>query len=321
MKEIFSRAAVAGTLIIGFLSISGFVAELDWRLAWFSNPRVHFIVALIVAAIWFGFNQKHRWATAATLLALVNLAPILPLFMPSIAAGPIDSTASTVSIALLNTNHGAADLHVLQELEADLLFLQEVTPGLDAALPARLPTYSVLHSHPLSNTHGSAILVHSDAPVYLIESELIYLSEHSKRPIMTAALMVGTKEVQLLSLHTTRPQNQATDAGQQIEVDGAVQWSRTAQSNADTEVIIMGDFNMTPWSTRFWKLLRDGELLNSQRGFGLQNTWPSNIPLIFGIPIDHAVHSRGIQTLKRKVVRTNGTDHAILFVEFGFSSD
>ncbi|WP_156331431.1 endonuclease/exonuclease/phosphatase family protein [Planktothricoides sp. SR001] len=78
----------------------------------------------------------------------------------------------------------------------------------------------------------------------------------------------------LLSLHTIRSRSQDTSAYQEIEFSAAAQWSQR-QLKANREVIIIGDFNSTPWSDRFRQFVRrcsaprhmprSSDLINSQK--------------------------------------------------------
>ncbi|MCB0060965.1 MAG: endonuclease/exonuclease/phosphatase family protein [Caldilineaceae bacterium] len=188
----------------------------------------------------------------------------------------------------------------------------------------------------MSNTHGSAILVKRDAPIRESSAEVIHLPAESPRPLLTTYLILRGYGVRLLNLHLTRPANFWGDAFQKIELAALGFWRNPdlALGSSWREVaegyhvrslriengplIVAGDFNVTPWSPRFQRLLREARLKNSMRGFGMQNSWPSVLPLPLGIPIDHALHSPSLTTLDRKTVRVAGTDHAMLVVTFGF---
>lgn len=71
-------------------------------------------------------------------------------------------------------------------------------------------------------------------------------------------------------------------------------------------VMIFGDFNCSPWSYYFSRLLSDDGLQDSERGFGLQPSCPSPIPFI---PIDHCVTTTQFVTRERKICESVGPDH------------
>jgi endonuclease/exonuclease/phosphatase (EEP) superfamily protein YafD len=73
-------------------------------------------------------------------------------------------------------------------------------------------------------------------------------------------------------------------------------------------VILVGDLNTTPWSPAFKDLLQATGLQNSMKGFGIQPTWPTTIPL-FWIPLDHLLHSPDFHVKSRKTGPHVGSDH------------
>ncbi|MCB0188689.1 MAG: endonuclease/exonuclease/phosphatase family protein [Caldilineaceae bacterium] len=317
VAQLIDVPAALLSAVILTLSIGGYAADWHWRLAWYSNPRPHFVVAALLAGLWF-LLRRQRWGMAATLVTLLlNGLALAPIFLPQHQAVTPDNE-STFTLVHLNTDQGAATLSPLLTTGADLLLLQEVTPALAATLPQTLPDYTIIQSHPLTNTHGSATLLRKGSSLSVVGTETILLPAYATRPLLTAQLELHGHRIRLLNFHLTRPDDAWRDGFQQVELTTAAAWSRTRQQAERTEVIIAGDFNVTPWSTRFVRLLQTGDLQDSLRGFGLQNSWPTDLPLVAGIPIDHALHSAGMVTLDRKILPTTGSDHAALLVTFAF---
>jgi endonuclease/exonuclease/phosphatase (EEP) superfamily protein YafD len=100
-----------------------------------------------------------------------------------------------------------------------------------------------------------------------------------------------------------------------VEFDASANWSVRQQKEGKREVVVIGDFNSTPWSGRFREFLHQTDLRNSQRGFGLQPTWHASLPSPLMIAIDHCLHSKSIATVKRATGSNIGSDHLPLFVE------
>ncbi len=63
-------------------------------------------------------------------------------------------------------------------------------------------------------------------------------------------------------------------------------------------------------------------LLDSRRGFGVQRSWPTSMKVsILGtmrIPIDHALVSRDVKVLDRRVGPFIGSDHFPIMVDIAF---
>lgn len=73
-----------------------------------------------------------------------------------------------------------------------------------------------------------------------------------------------------------------------------------------------GRLNASPWSHGFSLVTRAG-LVNSQRGYGIQASWPVDKPLE-AIPVDHLVHSPELTTVDRHLGEPHGSGHHPLFV-------
>jgi endonuclease/exonuclease/phosphatase (EEP) superfamily protein YafD len=82
--------------------------------------------------------------------------------------------------------------------------------------------------------------------------------------------------------------------------------------------VVLGDLNASPWSTDF-RLLLDAGLLDSERGFGPQGTFPAGWAV--QLPIDHCLHDPALVTTAREVGADLGSDHRPLLVELALGED
>ncbi len=98
------------------------------------------------------------------------------------------------------------------------------------------------------------------------------------------------------------------------------QWSQAIQAQG-RQVVIIGDFNSTPWTRTFQSFLQQGHLVNSQQGYGAQSTWPAAWPSALRIAIDHCLHSDGLLTLSRSIGPPLDSDHRPLIVELQLLSE
>ena len=72
--------------------------------------------------------------------------------------------------------------------------------------------------------------------------------------------------------------------------------------------VVMGDLNVTLYSPAFRRFVRDGDLVDSRRGFGRMATW---MPVLgpAGLDLDHVLTSAGLATRSRRVGPAFGSDH------------
>ncbi|SFF05946.1 hypothetical protein SAMN02745121_06704 [Nannocystis exedens] len=79
----------------------------------------------------------------------------------------------------------------------------------------------------------------------------------------------------------------------------------------------VGDLNTSPFSAPLRRLLTDGGLVDSQRGFGLQASWPVG-PVFPRIAIDHCLHDPALVTAARALGPALGSDHLAVRVDLAW---
>jgi endonuclease/exonuclease/phosphatase (EEP) superfamily protein YafD len=101
---------------------------------------------------------------------------------------------------------------------------------------------------------------------------------------------------------------------QERQVEGLV----TLLADIDTPLLLVGDFNASPWGRLLPSLARQTDLEIAR---GLEGTWPAKAPWPLRIPIDHALTGRGLMLLDREVVRLPGSDHQALLLRVGLRDE
>lgn len=86
------------------------------------------------------------------------------------------------------------------------------------------------------------------------------------------------------------------------------QISQTAEESES--FIVLGDFNMTPWSPKFSTL--PGTRAGNPR---FSMTWPSIFPLL-GMNIDHIMFSEDLELVEYEILRSIGSDHYPVLARF-----
>lgn len=294
--RIFSRLIYALTLLVVVLSLAGSLAAFDWRLELLSHLRPLYVLAMLPGFL-LSLSLRQGWLAALFVVSLLlNFAALLPLYIaPEEQA--LATAGDEVRLTHFNLDRRARGheqaFAALRERGDEMLMLQEITPSLARQIVQQLPNYQVRLLYPHSGSGGSALLLKRGHDLHLDQVRLIALPEGSERRLISAHLRLGNDYVRLLGLHVMRSRNAETSQYQVLEFKAIADWAKTRQA-AGEAVLIIGDFNTTPWSQRFQQLLKDGDLHNGQRGFGLQGTWPawSGLPLL---PIDLCIHSKHLR--------------------------
>lgn len=271
---------------------------------------------ILIPAIIIGAISHQSWCFIWCVPLALNLALILPLFFTS---GQVQaSPKNALKILHANLDHDNQDttkaIEYIKSQKLDLVLLQEVTAKWLTAIETNLSQYQIIKSLPLENSQGWAMLlpIKSSQLFEILATQIIKLPAYSNRALLEIIIRWGNREVAILSFSVARPGESNFQA---VEFKEAAQWSLRQQKENKREVIVIGDFNSTPWSSRFRKFQQDSNLRNSQRGFGLQPTWQSGLPSVLMIAIDHCLHSQSITTTKRHIGSNIGSDHLPLVVE------
>ena len=296
-----------------------------WVFALMEHPRVQYSLILVIALFVSLFTTGKRidiWIFLCFIALSINLILISPLFIPvnqnsNQSLNNPEQTIRVIHATLDNKKPDATKaIEYLNKQKTDILFLLEVTPQSLTQLNKGLTNYRLLAAQPEYNSHGIAFFIpeESNKLIQLKTAGFISLPSYNNRALLKARISYNDREITLLCFHVISPRNTKTVAYQEIEFDALASWSQKIQ-NGKQDLIVIGDFNSTPWYGPFRELVSKSGLINSQRGFGIQTTWHSVLPPVLRIPIDHCLHSKSLTTIKRFVGDDIGSDHLPLFVE------
>ncbi len=132
----------------------------------------------------------------------------------------------------------------------------------------------------------------------------------SRLPSIVADVAIGAARFRTIVTHPIPPISGAATRSQEDQLDAIADQAREGA----TPVLLMGDFNATPWSRPFLRLLRRSGLSDSRAGFGVQASFPAG-PLLMRIPIDHLLASCSVGVSDRRIGRDVGSDHLPVIVD------
>lgn len=310
-----ARAIVFGALlllfvVVGAASLAGFFSNYCTPFELASHFRVVYVVVFLAAAITFVL-LKQKWAavTAATLV-VINLAPVVYLNVPiSIAQGdqggkPEDLNVLQFNLQGMKNQNYNRTLKVIAKVDPDIVGLSEITPVWGRVLEKNLTKYPYRVVEP----HQGGVSLFSKFPI--VESKVKYFGS-MKRPRVVAQVDVDGQKLDIVFIHPVTPLKARYLRNREL-VDVA-----TDAKNFKNPGIVFGDMNTTPWSGTFDKLLHDGGLLDSERGFGYQPTWNAKMRLSL-LPIDHLLFTPEFSVRERRVLGRVGSDHLPVFVKLAY---
>ena len=248
-------------------------------------------------------------AAGAALTAVVGTRAV-PSRRPP-AAGPV------LRVLTANLLLGRADAEAVVELtgrqRADVLFLQELTPGaavrlqragLDDLLPYRV-TQPMPHG-----ARGSGIYAR-----HPLRGGPPAAPGSAAR--CTARLDLPSGQcAQLACIHAASPKPPWSPAAT-ARWRGQLSTLPALPAPGDSALILAGDFNATLDHAQFRRLLRGGYTdAASQAGNGLVLTWgPQPGRTVALLAIDHVLTDRGCATLATSAHQLSGSDHRALYAE------
>jgi endonuclease/exonuclease/phosphatase (EEP) superfamily protein YafD len=303
-------ALVLGTCLF---SLAGHLGALDWRLDLASHFRPWYAAAAALALVLAAALGRRRLAAAAGVLLLAELWQVAPFWLarPSAAGEP---ALRLVHFNGLSSNPRKAEAVAwLAGTGADVVVVQEVDADWSAALRA-MPDHVALESAPRADNFGMTLLVRHDFKDRVVRTWREDLAPEI--PALAAELTVRGQSIALLAVHTLPPVGRDYAERRDAQLARAAEWARE-QREAGRVPVLVGDLNASPFSAPLRRLLADGGLVDSQRGFGLQASWPVGHPFP-PIAIDHCLHDPALVTAARALGPALGSDHLAVRVDLAW---
>lgn len=293
------------------------IVQFRWQYFWVQLLSIAVIVV-----------QKRK-LTPYFLLVLTafNLVPILPYLLPS--GTQIAEQNHLLRIVQVNANSKNEDyerlLSFVRSTNPDVLLVEELNPTLDRKIRDVLPDYSFRDSRPQTTPYGIGLF--SKFPV----SEFRFVEPVSGgRLAILSKLKVKGEEISLVGVHLASPTTPKSWNEQILELEMLAQECR----QLPRPLIVAGDFNAVPWTSRIQDFLRNLHIFDVRLGRGLNCTWPSGTPIaripisnkyerlslpfihrVVMLPIDHFFVSEDLMPLRLSVGPNIGSDHYPVLLE------
>jgi endonuclease/exonuclease/phosphatase (EEP) superfamily protein YafD len=321
--------AVFTITILGFLLSIGMLFSWSYPFELLTHFQVQYFWLLIITGLggsicWWQGKLNNRIIILLWLFNLaLNLAEILPWYLSTQQAVAEHSDVLRVMSFNIcgNNTDTLAIVRSIQAVNPDLVMLVEVSPqmmeqitvSLESEFPARFRSpgggLGVLSKLPLKAAQGENF-AGSDA-TNLVASILLhrgFANEYHQREIK----LIGTHPMVPKGLDLFNYRNQHLQA-----ISNYVKGTQES-------VILLGDFNLTPWSPYYRQLVQTTGLHNTRLGFGILPTWTRSsscaelpnwlIPLL-NIPIDHIFVSKDLQVVRTYTGENGNSDHAPIIAE------
>lgn len=300
----------APAVLLAAVSVAAFFGRWVWWLDVLANFRVQYLVALLLLAVVLMVFKWRRTGFVVLVVAAVNLVVVLPLFVGSPGeSDPGMPSIRIMSFNLLSTNESYPDVvEYIQAHRPDLVFLHEASRPWEVAMDAADWDYEVIRPRSDDLIFGTLVMVAepgADAVSY-------GFAEAQPRAVEVTYAPEGWPEpVKVLSTHPLAPTVEERAKLRDAQLGFASDWAASQEG----AFVVVGDFNATPWSWPFRRMVNEAPLRNSQIGFGIQPTFKADSNPFLRVPIDHLLHSERLVTTDRRLGPAMGSDHFALLVD------
>ncbi len=308
-----ARATGGTILVIGLVSV--FLAPQFWLADLLINFRVHFVGALLLCLL--PLVMWRRPVSALLLLAgTVFLAwPVLAYlklpFSQPVTLADVPDDQRVYRLLCYNVYTANIRYEDVSDFVADtradfVLFIETDKRWADEMDWELRDHYEHRFAEPRSDNFGMSF--YSKLPW-----KEIRLLEHMDQPAIEAVFDLPEGPLRMIGIHPTPPMRASLAASRNAQFEKLGEYLATLP--VTEKRIVAGDFNLTPWSPHFKRLLERCQLSDSAVGRGIQNTWYRAPLLVTGLPIDHVLVSESIDVIDRRIGPPIGSDHRPLLVD------
>jgi endonuclease/exonuclease/phosphatase (EEP) superfamily protein YafD len=302
--------AVLGPLLLG-ATVLGFLGSWWWGLVLVEPFRPQYLGASGVLAAVAWLIRMRGWAIALTGAAVVNLAVLWP-YLTGIPAVPAEGSA-LLDVVSFNVGISVSGrdrvMEWLAEEDPDVVLLYESSFEWEDAVRRSGLEHEMVAVVPPTRLAGITVLVRPEYQVRVLEGLPVDISLG-----VVLQVEVGGESVEIVGLHPPSPLSSERARIRDEILSAGGDWA----ADSDAPVLVIGDFNATPWSHVVKSMARVGGLTDSLKGRGLQPSWPAGWgPLM--IPIDNALTSQGLVVVERRTGPPLGSDHRPLLVTVAVS--
>lgn len=286
----------------------GSLGRFFWPFDLLTHFRVHYVAVLACAGLVLLAVREWRSGLLALLAAVFIAVPTFEYLQPapiSVQAAATQSSLKALSINVWFRNDDLSEVaSYIAASEADIVVLQEISEARAKELATHLGDLPFAY---LASAGETDTVLFSRWPIK--EASVVRLSGDGTSALSAIVDWQGT-QISVMGVHLHWPIGPRSSARRNHELAGI---AALAQARREP-LLVLGDFNITPWSSHFTATLDASRLKDCAVGHGLQPTWPSQARPI-GIRIDHCLASAHWRTLNVWTGPHVGSDHRPMGVE------
>ena len=315
------------TYILAFvtmLTIVGFMGQLWWVFDLASHFRPQYFIALVILVVLFAKAKKWKSTGVGIICGLANFMLISPYIGTINSVTEIDKPK--IRILSMNLNHTNSSYKkaklIIKKTQPNVLILQELSNSWENELGETLAKFPYSAKLPVNTMYGLDLPMPNFLLPFAIPKEKLFVGLFSHLPferILTdrpdsyirGSFEFKEKVFTLFGVHLSSPIGKVRADARNKQLNSLVE---EIQKN-NQPMVVIGDFNTTPWSLYFQDFIQKTRLRDTRKGLGIYPTWLAQFPPL-SIPIDHSLTSDGIEVGSFSSGTSFGSDHLPIILDF-----
>jgi endonuclease/exonuclease/phosphatase (EEP) superfamily protein YafD len=198
--------------------------------------------------------------------------------------------------------------NIIKNSDVDILLLNEINYKWLEELNEVVTDFDIKEEYPREDNFGIALYSKINDSNQSVKVINLY-----EIPYIKYNFTLNNTDFSLYYIHLIPPLPERNFHVRNMQLENIMEKIKNDENN----IILAGDFNMTTFSRYYRNLLKQTNLNDSRKGFGIQRSWPVNAPA-FSIDIDHFFISENLKVKTRKLLEFVGSDHYPVYVEIIF---
>jgi endonuclease/exonuclease/phosphatase (EEP) superfamily protein YafD len=309
---------------VTMLTIFGFLGQYWWVFDLVSHFRLQYFIVLVVLVVFFVKEKKWKSTGVGLFFGVANfilISPYIGTINSDTEEGQPKIRILSMNLSHTNSSYKKAIL-LIRKTQPSVLVLQELSNSWENGLGEALVQFPYSVKIPENTMDG----VDTMLPNFLIPKEKLFIGLYSHlsferimidRPddfpvsYIRGSFKFKENIFTLFGVHLTSPVGKyRTD----LRNKQLASLAEEIQKNNQPTVVV-GDFNITPWSSYFEKFIQKTRLRDTRKGIGVYPTWLAQFPPL-AIPIDHGLTSNGIKFGSFSLGSSFGSDHLPIILDF-----
>lgn len=311
------RVVVVLSCIASFLTL---FAKSWWVADLCANLRLQWMLAIACGAIVFAISRRWKMVAICLLVVCLHLPTVISSY-GNAPSRPADSAAADFSVATFNVltsnqNYEAIERQ-LMESNADIVAIVELSDGLERHLAGNFAKHYPWSRTEVPRGGNFGIGLYSK---HEWRTANVFRLNDPRLPSIDASLTIKGTPVYFVATHTLPPIGEYgfLHRNRHLELLANRINQRKTNGSVDGEaVVVVGDFNLTPWSPHFDAFCNQAQL--ARNGQGIQPTWYALPAFPFGLVLDHVLTSPNLNYTSHQISSGVGSDHRMVTVDLTVS--